>query len=123
MPFAAISSGVSDIQDTSLPPTARWIETSPTSKMNVLVGLPVDLHPLRCYPRGTRANLSPRTSTFAGSQCLCHFREISRCARHTLNAGTTSMKPSVASCIRDDESLEDTTYLFICNGAVLFLLR
>ena len=106
-----------NIQDTLVRATDPWIEQSPTAKMKVLW-------------------VSPESSTWA---VLIHWKKghVARPHKHlggahafvvsgklqvrdgVLNAGDYVYEPS--GVLHDTTTaLEDTTYLFICDGSVLY---
>ena len=93
-----------DIQDTLVTADARWIETSPTSKMKVLwVGQETGTAPHKHLAGAHAYVISGKLQVRNG----------------TLNAGDYVYEPS--GILHDaTTALENTTYLFICNGAVLF---
>jgi anti-sigma factor ChrR (cupin superfamily) len=106
-----------DIQDTLVTSDARWIETSPTSKMKVLwVGRETGTFALLIH--WIKGHVAAPHKHLAGAHAYVVSGKL-QVRNGTLNAGDYVYEPS--GILHDaTTALEDTTYLFICNGAVLF---
>jgi len=106
-----------DIQDTLVTADARWIETSPTSKMKVLwVGQETGTFALLIH--WNKGHVAAPHKHLAGAHAYVISGKL-QVRNGTLNAGDYVYEPS--GILHDSTTaLEDTTYLFICNGAVLF---
>ena len=106
-----------EIQDTLVTADARWIETSPTSKMKVLwVGQETGTFALLIH--WNKGHIAAPHKHLAGAHAYVISGKL-QVRNGTLNAGDYVYEPS--GILHDaTTALEDTTYLFICNGAVLF---
>ena len=106
-----------DIQDTLVRSEAPWIETSPTSKMKVLwVGPETGTFALLIH--WTKGHVASPHKHLAGAHAYVVSGRL-QVRDGTLDAGDYVYEPS--GILHDaTTALEDTTYLFICNGAVLF---
>ena len=106
-----------DIQDTLVRSDAPWIEQSPMSKVKVLwvgreTGTWASLHHWK------KGYVAPRHKHLAGAHAYVLSGKL-QVRDGVLNAGDYVYEPS--GVLHDETTaLEDTTYLFICNGAVLF---
>jgi len=106
-----------DIQDTLVRAEAPWIEQSPMSKVKVLwvgreTGTWASLHHWK------KGYVAPRHKHLAGAHAYVLTGKL-QVRDGVLNAGDYVYEPS--GVLHDETTaLEDTTYLFICNGAVLF---
>jgi hypothetical protein len=106
-----------DIQDTLVRSEAPWIQQSPMSAVKVLwvgreTGTWASLHH---WKKGYTA---PPHKHLAGAHAFIISGKL-QVRNGTLNAGDYVYEPS--GILHDaTTALEDTTYLFICNGAVLF---
>src|ERR1700675_1082207 len=106
-----------DIQDTLVTADARWIETSPTSKMKVLwVGRETGTFSLLIHWK--KGHVAAPHKHLAGAHAYVISGKL-QVRDGVLNAGDYIYEPS--GILHDaTTALEDTTYLFICHGAVLF---
>ena len=106
-----------DIQDTLVRSEAPWIEQSPMSAVKVLwvgreTGTWASLHH---WKKGYTA---PPHKHLAGAHAYVISGKL-KVRNGVLNAGDYVYEPS--GILHDATiALEDTTYLFICTGAVLF---
>ena len=106
-----------DIQDTLVRSDAPWIEQSPMSKVKVLwvgreTGTWASLHHWK------KGYVAPPHKHLAGAHAYVLSGKL-QVRDGVLNAGDYVYEPS--GVLHDETTaLEDTTYLFICNGAVLF---
>src|SRR3954447_26192549 len=106
-----------DIQDTLVRSEAPWVEQSPMSKVKVLwvgreTGTWASLHHWK------KGYVAPRHKHLAGAHAYVLAGKL-QVRDDVLNAGDYVYEPS--GVLHDQTTaLEDTTYLFICNGAVLF---
>jgi len=106
-----------DIQDTLVRSEAPWIQQSPMSAVKVLwvgreTGTWASLHH---WKKGYTA---PPHKHLAGAHAFIISGKL-QVRNGVLNAGDYVYEPS--GILHDaTTALEDTTYLFICNGAVLF---
>src|ERR1700687_1546064 len=106
-----------DIQDTLVRSDAPWIEQSPTAKMKVLwVGRETGTFALLIH--WNKGHVAAPHKNLAGAHAFVISGKLP-VRNGTLNAGAYCVDPS--GILHDaTTALEDTTYLFICNGAVLF---
>ena len=112
-----ISPVFQDIQDTLVRSDAPWIEQTPLRRSRCC-GSGARPAPGRHCTIGKRATSRRRTST-SPARMPISSRANCRCETACLNAGDYVYEPS--GILHDaTTALEDTTYLFICNGAVLF---
>ena len=106
-----------DIQDTLVRSDAPWIEQSPISRVKVLwvgreTGTWASLHHWK------KGYVAPPHKHLAGAHAYVLSGKL-QVRDGVLNAGDYVYEPS--GILHDETTaLEDTTYLFICNGAVLF---
>ena len=106
-----------DIQDTLVRADSPWIERSPKDKLKVLwigreTGTWASLHH---WKKGFAA---PPHKHLAGAHVYILSGKL-QVRTGTLNVGDYVYEPS--GVLHDEtKALEDTTYLFICNGPVLF---
>jgi anti-sigma factor ChrR (cupin superfamily) len=106
-----------DIQDTLVRSEAPWIQQSPMSAVKVLwvgreTGTWASLHHWK------KGYVAPPHKHLAGAHAYVISGKL-QVRSGTLNAGDYVYEPS--GILHDaTTALEDTTYLFICNGAVLF---
>jgi quercetin dioxygenase-like cupin family protein len=106
-----------DIQDTLVRSEAPWIEQTPRSRVKVLwvgreTGTWASLHH---WKQGYAA---PPHKHLAGAHVYILSGKL-QVRTGTLNAGDYVYEPS--GVLHDaTTALEDTTYLFICNGPILF---
>ncbi len=106
-----------DIQDTLIRSDAPWIEQTPMSRVKVLwvgreTGTWASLHE---WKKGYTA---PPHKHLAGAHAYILSGKL-QVRDGVLNAGDYVYEPS--GVLHDEtKALEDTTYLFICNGPILF---
>jgi hypothetical protein len=106
-----------DIQDTLVRAEAPWIEQTPLSRVKVLwvgreTGTWVSLHHWR------KGYVAPPHKHLAGAHAYILSGRL-QVRNGVLNAGDYVYEPS--GILHDaTTALEDTTYLFVCHGAVLF---
>jgi quercetin dioxygenase-like cupin family protein len=106
-----------DIQDTLARADAPWIERSPAAKMKVLwVGRETGTFALLIHWK--KGYVAPPHKHLAGAHVYIISGRL-QVRNGTLGAGDYVYEPS--GVLHDaTTALEDTTYLFICNGAILF---
>jgi len=106
-----------DIQDTLVTADARWIETSPTHSTFIFeVGEETGTFALLIH--WNKGHVAAPHKHLAGAHAFVVSGKL-QVRNGTLNAGDYVYEPS--GILHDaTTALEDTTYLFICNGAVLF---
>ena len=106
-----------DIQDTLVRSDAPWIQQTPLSSVKVLwvgreTGSWASLHHWK------KGYVAPPHKHLAGAHAFIISGKL-QVRNGVLNAGDYVYEPS--GILHDaTTALEDTTYLFICNGAVLF---
>jgi len=106
-----------DIQDTLVRSEAPWIQQTPLSKVKVLwvgheTGTWASLHHWK------KGYVAPPHKHLAGAHAFIISGKL-QVRNGVLNAGDYVYEPS--GILHDaTTALEDTTYLFICHGAVLF---
>jgi hypothetical protein len=106
-----------DIQDTLVRSDAPWIQRSPLDSVKVLwvgreTGTWASLHHWK------KGYVAPPHKHLAGAHAFIISGKL-QVRNGILNAGDYVYEPS--GILHDaTTALEDTTYLFICNGAVLF---
>jgi len=106
-----------DIQDTLVPANSPWIEQSPTAKMKVLwVGRETGTFALLIHWK--KGHVASPHKHLAGAHAYVISGKL-QVRNGTLDAGDYVYEPS--GILHDaTTALEDTTYLFICEGAILF---
>jgi quercetin dioxygenase-like cupin family protein len=106
-----------EIQDTLVRADAPWIETSPTSRTKVLwVGRETGTFALLIHWK--KGHVAQPHKHLAGAHAYVISGKL-QVRNGTLGAGDYIYEPS--GILHDaTTALEDTTYLFIRNGAVLF---
>jgi quercetin dioxygenase-like cupin family protein len=106
-----------DIQDTLVRSEAPWIEQSPTARVKVLwIGRETGTFSLLIHWK--KGHVAAPHKHLAGAHAYVISGKL-QVRGGVLNAGDYIYEPS--GILHDaTTALEDTTYLFICNGAVLY---